>query len=472
LKKTTIILGGGPAGLSAAFELNKAKRPLLVVEKNAWLGGLSSTFTFGEFKTDVGPHRFFSKNKYLYDLIGDLLGDHWVKVNRLTRFCIEGQFFLYPVQFKDTLSKLSFTKVCKILCDFLFEKTKTLFYLRTPISFEDHVVADFGRTLAELNMLNYTEKIWGIPCNQISPDWATQRIKDLSLLEIILNTIKSSPKGPKTLVDTFYYPDQGTAMIYQAMAEQVIKTQPDSIHTNTHPIAIKHNGTTIQSITSLSGGTEQVVAPDHVISTMPITEMIALLSPSAPQAVLRALQHLRFRSHVSLFLTLNKPHVVPDQWIYFPDKEIPFGRIMEPRNFSPLLCPEGKTSLLLEFFCWQNDEIWCAETNKLLEISIPWLEKFNFINRKDVINAYLHREKYAYPLYDLAYAQHEKVVKDYLKSFTNLTCIGRSGIFKYNNQDHAIEMGLLAARSIIDNKTYNIEDVGAEKEYFERGYVS
>ena len=195
------------------------------------------------------------------------------------------------------------------------------------------------------------------------------------------------------------------------------------------------------------------------------------MEPKAPNEVLEAIKNLKFRSHVSLFITVNKPSVFPDQWIYFPDKEIPFGRIMEPKNFSKKMSPADKTSLLVEFFCWENDKIWNASKDELFELSIKWLEKLGFIKRGEVIDYFVHKEKYAYPVYDLNYKEKSGIVKSYLRQFRNLQLIGRAGCFRYNNQDHALEMGILAARSIIEGKQYNIEEVGAEQEYFERGYV-
>lgn len=195
------------------------------------------------------------------------------------------------------------------------------------------------------------------------------------------------------------------------------------------------------------------------------------MEPKAPNEVLEAAKNLKFRSHVSLFITVNKPSVFPDQWIYFPDKEIPFGRIMEPKNFSKKMSPADKTSLLVEFFCWENDKIWNASKEELFELSMKWLEKLGFIRREEVIDYFVHKEKYAYPVYDLNYKEKSGIVKSYLRQFRNLQLIGRAGCFRYNNQDHALEMGILAARNIIEGKQYNIEEVGAEQEYFERGYV-
>ena len=471
-KKKFLILGAGPAGLAAAFELQKSSKSFVLVEKNDTVGGLSRTIQYGEFKTDVGPHRFFSQNQYLYDFIEDLLKEHWIPVDRLTRFIIGGKFFLYPVSLKNALLNVGFYRGFKIIFDYSLERLKKLFFKKEIVSFEDQVISDFGRSLAELNMLNYTEKVWGLPCSQISPDWAAQRIKGLSLKEIIKNIFIKSKKGPKTLVDQFYYPDNGAGMLYEKIKDAVLASGMGEIKLNSHPISIIHDGDKIKEVVIENrDGSRISFNPEYLISSIPINEFVNLLSPKVPDEIIQAARELKFRSHVSLFITVKKESIFPDQWIYFPDKEIPFGRIMEPKNFSKKMSPPGKSSLLIEFFCWENDKIWNATKEELFELSIGWLEKFGFIKREEVIDIFIHKEKYAYPVYDLKYKENLKRVKNHLQRFKNLMLIGRSGIFRYNNQDHALEMGILAVKNIIEGKQYNIEEVGSGKDYFERGYI-
>ncbi|MFA5050804.1 MAG: FAD-dependent oxidoreductase [Patescibacteria group bacterium] len=468
--KIGIIIGAGPAGMAASFELHKAGKSFIVIEKNNMIGGLTRTFQYGEFKTDIGPHRFFSQNSYLYNLIEDLLGNKWIKVNRLTRFYINGKFFLYPVEIKNVLLNVGLYKALKILFDYLWVKIKSKFIKKELSSFKDYVIADFGRTLAELNILNYTEKIWGLACSEISPDWAKQRIKGLSLREVIKNALTKSNKGPKTLIDQFYYPDLGAVLIYEKIKERILDKE-NIFKLNSCPVKIFHNNDQITKVIINIKNNSQIVEPEYVISSMPITEFVHLLEPAAPNEILEAVKNLKFRSHVSLFITLDKPSVFSDQWIYFSDKKIPFSRIMEPKNFSKKMSPQDKTSLLIEFFCWENDKIWNADKEELLDLSIEWLEKLNFIRKNEIINCFVHKEKYAYPVYDLKYKGYLEKIKNYLSGFKNLQLIGRGGSFRYNNQDHSLEMGILAARSIIDGKQYNIENVGLEQKYFERGYI-
>ncbi|MFH1237366.1 MAG: FAD-dependent oxidoreductase [Candidatus Aenigmatarchaeota archaeon] len=463
-----LIVGAGPAGMATAFELNRADWPFTLIEKNDRVGGLARTLDYGEFRTDTGPHRFFNQHRYPYDMIGDLLGERWLKVDRFTRFYINGKFYIYPIDIKNALFNAGVSRSMKIIFDYASQSVKKRIVKKQPASFEEKIVSEFGRSLAELNMLNYTEKLWGLPCSQISPAWADQRIKDLSMTEVLKKIFVKSGGGPKTMVDQFYYPDDGTGLIYEKMKERFPKS---SVKLNSRPVKIIHEKNRIKEVVVAIDGSERIVRPGYVVSTIPITEFVRLMEPSAPVDVIEACGKLKYRFHVSLFITLRKPSVFRDQWIYFPDKGIPFARIMEPRNFSAKLSPAGKTSLLLEFFCWEGDTIWNADKKELFAMSIPWLEKIGFIKRDDVIDCFVHKEKYAYPVYGVGYAMHASSIKSFLKQFRNLQMIGRGGSFRYNNQDHALEMGILAAKNITEGKNYDTENVGSEQAYFERGYV-
>jgi protoporphyrinogen oxidase len=468
-----LIFGAGPSGLAAAFELDKAGTRFIVAEKAPVVGGLARTLTYGDFITDIGPHRFFSKNKYLYALISGLLGEHWIKVDRLTRFHVRGKYLMYPVQLGDALRNIGVFLGLRMLADYGWQRLRGLLVdTSSPKNFEEKVVSDFGRSLAGLNMLNYTEKIWGLPCSQISPDWATQRIKNLSVVEVIKKTLVKGKDSPKTLVDQFYYPDLGTGMIYESIKARIEAGRCGEVRVNTFPVKVSHGGGRILSVTlKNTNGDEYEVRPENLVSSMPVTELLPLFDPPPPPRVLAAAGALKFRSHVALFLAVNKPTVFPDQWVYFPDSHVPFGRIMEPRNFSRRLAPEGKTSLQIEFFCWHGDEIWNSGKERLVELSLVYLSKIGLLRAEEVLDSFVHREKHAYPVYDLGYKPNLGAVKDYFKQFSNLQLVGRAGSFRYNNQDHALEMGILAARNIIEGASYDIDEVGAEQEYFEKGNI-
>ncbi|MEM2956638.1 MAG: NAD(P)-binding protein, partial [Candidatus Pacearchaeota archaeon] len=285
IKKEILILGAGPAGIATAFELYKSDKHFIVIEKNDQVGGLARTFRYGDFITDVGPHRFFSQNQYLYNLIEDLLGKHWIKVDRLTRFYINGKYFLYPIEISNALINVGPYKAFKIISDYLKERVKKVLSNRKAISFEEQIVSEFGRSLAELNMLNYTEKIWGLPCSEISPDWSKQRIRGLSFIAILKKALIKSKKGPKTLVDQFYYPDLGTGLIYEKIKERVLSDSENSILLKSYPIKIHHNNKEIIGIDINIGRDIINVNPIHVVSSIPITEFVNLLEPNAPEDV-------------------------------------------------------------------------------------------------------------------------------------------------------------------------------------------
>jgi len=458
-----LIVGAGPAGMACAMELYKTGAGFRIVEKDDQVGGLAKTYRFGEFLTDNGSHRFITQNKYLYGFIEDILGEGWLKVDRFSSFYIKGKFYKYPVEWKDALMKMGPVTALRAFVDFLFSKAASRG--REPSNFEEYALSSFGRTLAEMNVLNYTEKIWGLPCRELSVDWAKQRIKGLTLWSLISNIFKRKG-GPKTLVSQFYYPEHGAGAIYEAIKKKIEGSHP--VMFSKEPEVISHNDGMITEVTLKTG---EAFSPNFLVSSVPITEFVGLLDPAPPDAVYDASRKLRFRSQVYLFITINKPQVSKDQWVYFPEEHIPFGRISEMKNFSARMAPPDKTSLFIEFFCWEDDEVWNKAKDELVEISTQWLERLGFIKKEEIINAYHIKRKNVYPVYELGYKNNLRVVNEYLDKFSNLLYIGRPGRFKYTNQDHSLEMGILAARSIIEGKKYNLEDIGAESEYFERGYV-
>ncbi|MBI1833785.1 MAG: NAD(P)-binding protein [Candidatus Andersenbacteria bacterium] len=468
----TVILGAGPAGMAAAMELWKKKHPTVIIEKNTQVGGLARTLEFKEgndvFRTDIGPHRFFSKNQYLYDFIGDLLGEEWITVNRLTRFFIRGRLYSYPIEWKNALKNLGISKSIHLLLDYMWERLKDVVYgKRVPRNFEEYTVRTFGRTLAELNMLNYTEKIWGLPCSELSVDWA-DRIKGLSFWAAIKNTVlKRSHDSPKTLVDQFYYPEFGAGMVYEKIRERISLDIPFLF--SSQPTHIRHDAKRVTSVTITTPSGEVEIAPETVVTSIPIVDLLPLLQPLPPPEILAHAKALRHRSQVYLFITVNKKQIFPDQWIYLPDSHVPFGRVSEMKNFSSKMAPKNATSLFIEFFCWEGDRVWEADAETLLTMCLPFFEKWKWLTREDIRKSYIHRQSKVYPVYDLEYRGHIDAIKKYVDSFSNLYSIGRPGRFKYNNQDHSLEMGIMAATGIINHTAVDFDAVMSGKEYMESG---
>ena len=482
LQKTeTLIIGAGPAGMSAAMDLSKHGKDFVVVEKDSKVGGLSKTYEIVEedgskFLTDNGPHRFFSKNPYLYEFIEGLLGEEWIEVKRQTRQYIDGVFFEYPINFKQVLRDIPFTKLFRMGLDYIWAFVRYKLFKKEIKTFKDHVYANFGKTLGEFNMINYTEKIWGVPADTLHPDWAKQRIKGLNLRSILMNAVKrvgkkSTKGGPKSLVDVFYYPQFGTGLIYDTI-EKKLRDDGYSILKNSEPLKIHHHGRYISHLEiKNSDGTISTIEADNIVESVPVVHFLDLLDPPPPSNVLKARDALRYRSQVYVFLTLDRETVTDDQWIYFPSKNIPIGRMSEMKNFSKEMSPAGKTSLFVEYFCFEGDDLWNMDDDALVAKTIEELVKTGFIEGSEVRKGYVIRKKDVYPVYDLEYQKHLKVIMDYIDSFENLYAIGRPGRFRYNNQDHSLEMGFLAAKGILDGKKYDFDSVGAEDEYYEKGSV-
>ncbi len=473
----TLVIGAGPAGLAAAMELSRAGKDFAVIEKSGRVGGLAKTYEFREdglvFRTDNGPHRFFSKNPYLYRFIEGLVNENWIEVRRQTRQYIAGKFYDYPIRPAQALANIGPRKAVRMIADYAAAQIRYGLLKKPIMHFEDHVVAHFGRALAEFNMINYTEKIWGVKADTIHADWATQRIKGLSVGFLIkaaahgaLGSLRTKPL--RTLVDSFYYPEYGTGLIYETIARKLADTG-NPVRCNAHPVKITHAGGRITGVTVSENGALAELRPENLIESIPPKEFLKLLDPAPPAAVMAAAEKMRYRDQTYLFLTLDKQRVTDDQWIYFPEKDVPFGRISEMRNFSRKMSPHGKTSLFIEFFCNENDAVWNATKEGLTETAMAHLEPLGFCKRSELRQSYLIRAKDVYPIYDTGYREYVDAVKAYLDGFENLQYIGRPGRFRYNNQDHSLEMGIMAARSVITGKREDIEAVGGEAEYFEKG---
>jgi len=458
------------------MELSRAGRSCTILERDAQVGGLAKTLTFKEgddvFLTDIGPHRFFSKNQYLYSFIEDLLHDEWRLVPRLTRQFIDGKFYDYPVNAFQVFKNIGLFRSMKFGWDYSMALLRYRLFRGRVETFEDYVVANFGRSLAKFSMINYTEKIWGIPASTIHPDWAAQRIKGLNLMSVLKKALffKKGGDGPKSLVDEFYYPQFGTGRIYEAITKRLEEVSA-KVHTETEPTRLTHDGKRITGVEAVVDGEKKVFTPDNVVESIPVTQFLKLMDPPPPQPVLDAAARLKWRAQVYLFLTLDRESISKDNWIYFPNQDIPFGRVAEMKNFSTEMTPDGKTSLFVEFFCFEGDDVWNASKEQIEEMVIPFFERMGFFKRDEVRQTYLLKRPHVYPVYDMDYPANLEVIKSWLNGFENLFYVGRPGRFRYTNQDHSLEMGIIAARSLLEGKDYDFDAIGSENEYFESGRI-
>lgn len=463
--KKAIILGAGPAGLAAGLELTKHNVAVELIEKNNRVGGLARTIPYKGNYFDLGPHRFFSKSNRIDKLWQDLLGDKFIRVPRLTRICYKHKFFYYPLKPFNALFNLGIWDTLVAL--FSFVKAKLTPH-KHPRSFEEFITRQFGKKLFQVFFKTYTEKVWGIPCSQIAAEWASQRIKGLSLTEAILNAVfgQREQGKVKSLIEEFHYPVHGAGMMYEAMRE-VIESKGGIIHFNSEVIEIERQGSTINKVVFQRDGQRLESTGEYYISSIPITELLLKLKPAPPQAVINAAQKLYYRDHITVNLIIPEADIFPDNWIYIHSPEVKVARIANYGNFSKAMVSNKNTSAIsLEYFCFATDEIWSKTDAELLKLAIEEMKALKLLKSDGPIDGFVVRERNAYPMYYIGYQHYLDILKDYLSQFTNLQIIGRGGLYKYNNQDHSISTGLYAARNCLGGN-YDIWQVNIDAEYLE-----
>ena len=480
-----LIIGAGPAGLACAWELARHGQSVLVVEQGSKPGGLARTLTFGldgvgDFHTDIGPHRFLSRNAFINSLMEDAVGLELVQTRRQTSFDLNGQRFRYPPQLGDVMQGMGAMWALRCLLDVLQQRVRGWFPRQPVQHFEDYALRQFGRSLADVNILRYTEKVWGLPCRQISADWAAQRLPGVTLRSLITHLFRGAADrwlpGPAdtevaSLAEEFWYPRQGAGRTYELMCQKLQSTRRAAICTNTQVTRLQHDGRRLTRVICTRSGHQLTYVPTNVVSTMLLGDLLQSLSPAPPERVLEANRALRHRSQVYVFLMIAKEQVGTDNWVYFPSPEVPFARFYEPTVFSRAMAPPGYTSLLLEHFVDEGDDVWNASPEHLVRSDIQWLTRLGYLSSpSDVIGWRCHRERSVYPLYDLSYHQHLETVHEWVSGFENLQLAGRGGRFRYTNQDFSMEMGVLAAQSILRGERLDVEDVQGNLDLFDRTY--
>lgn len=467
-KEKVVIMGAGFAGLSAGFELSKKGFHVEVFEMCNQIGGLAKTIEVNGFRFDTGPHRWFTKNKNLDNWILQLLGDEVIKVPRLTRIYFDKKFFYYPIRLKNALFGMGLFKSIKAVADYSLTKLVYKIKKKKIRTLEDGYIEKFGKTLYEIFFKRYSEKLWGRKCTEVSADWIGQRTRGFNISTILKETLFSSRKNVVSFVDEFRYPRCGIGRLTERLASQTKKLDGE-IHTNSEVVKINHRNGKIVSIDIKREDRETRLVGDYFISSIPISDLIKRLNPSAPCEILNLGKLLQYRDELQVALFLRKCHLTPDTWIYVHPKEIPFMRVMEMDNWSSLLSPSGTTTLVFEIACNEGDSMWKKSDKKLIEmVAETYIREFNLISKKDIIGGYVHRCPKEYPVYHLGYKEDVDKIKKYLQKFSNFQIVGRNGTFRYNNMDHSIEMGLYAAWNIISGrKKYDIESVNIEREYLE-----
>lgn len=461
------VIGAGPAGLSAAFILSENNKSTVVLEMSGQVGGISRTIERDGFRFDIGGHRFFTKDEEVDDFFKRILGDEAIWVNRSSKIYYLSKYIDYPLKPANAIFGMGIGTTAKCLADYGYVKVRNIFGKPEIVSFQDWVSNEFGRELFKLFFKNYTEKVWGIDCDQICAEWAAQRIKGLSLRVAVKDALFPQKNGKvATLIDKFMYPRLGIGRISERLTEDVERLG-NEVRMHSRVTAVNHEGGHITAVDVQADEGSYRLEVENLCSSMPLTELVLAMRPEAPAGVVEAALGLRYRDLVTVNLMIDKPQVTDQTWIYIHDPSFRLGRVHEPRNWSPAMAPEGKSSIVAEYFCFQDDDIWNMDDQALIDLTVDDLgRRLGFLEKGEVIGGFVVRVPKAYPMYELGYEIPLRKIRDYIAGFDNLEIVGRYGTYKYNNMDHSMKTGILAARNIL-GESHDVWDVNAEKEYHE-----
>jgi protoporphyrinogen oxidase len=466
-----VVVGAGPAGLTAAVTLAESGRRVCVVEKDpVYVGGIARTVTYKGYRFDIGGHRFFSKSSEIVDFWKARLGTEFISVKRLSRIFYRGTFFDYPLKATNALFGLGLWTSFLCGCSYL---KALLFPIRKEKSFADWVSNRFGKRLFNIFFRTYTEKVWGMPCDEISADWAAQRIKGLSLWKAVLNALFSGKKEKgqmiKTLVDSFEYPRLGPGQMWEKTRDDIIAAGSE-IHMGEEVVAIRTSGNAVTSMTTRNGaGEEMERAGQQFIVSLPLQEAALAFQPPLPDEAIAAAKRLQYRDFLTVALIVKRTGLFPDNWIYVHDPAVKLGRIQNFNNWSMEMVPDKSTTCLgLEYFCFEGDALWSATDEDLIVLGKKELASLGLVREEEIVDGCVVRMEKAYPVYGATYLADVAIIRAALQRFENIQPVGRNGMHKYNNQDHSMMTALLAARNIAGGK-FNLWNVNTDAEYHEEG---
>jgi protoporphyrinogen oxidase/predicted dehydrogenase len=461
----TAILGGGPAGLTAAYILARRGRPGMVFEADGTVGGIAKTIEFNGFRFDLGGHRFFTKVQPVKRLWEDMLGEEFRETPRLSRIYYDGKYFDYPITAKDVVGRLGIWESIRCALSYLRAAPRRNSDAHT---FEEWVTTRFGRRLYEAFFRSYTEKVWGIPGSQIRSLWAAQRIKNFSLGKAILTVLGLRRGHVTTLIEKFHYPRLGPGQMWEAFAAFARKNSIP-VHLKQRVVSLKHSGGRVDGIVIRENGDVYEHAVDSVVSSIPLRELILNLDPPAPPRVQDAAKRLRYRDLVLVALMTTEAQPFPDNWIYLHDPETRAGRVQNYGAWSDGMVRPGANCLGVEYFCFEGDEIWEMPAEKAMQLATNELSRIGLIDASKVIDGVKVVVPKAYPMYDAAYEEAVEIIRSYLAEFSNLQTCGRNGLHRYNNQDHSMWTAILATLNLVDGAEHDVWGVNTEADYLEEG---
>jgi protoporphyrinogen oxidase len=471
-----LILGAGPAGLTAAYLLAKQGVQVEILEADPQLvGGISRTVHYKGYHFDIGGHRFFSKSQEIEDLWTEILGHDLLDRPRSSKIFYKGKFYSYPLKAFEALFQLGIFE--SLLCVLSYARRK-LSPIKNVKSFEDWVTNQFGQRLFQIFFKTYTEKVWGMSCKDISADWATQRIKGLNLSKAVVNALpgskffsrilRSNPSSIKTLIETFRYPRKGPGMMWERAAEKSVQMGAQLIM-GQRVVQIKKSAHGKWSVISAnSAGLQRVSTGDYLISSLSLKDLGQCLSPEVSWKNLT--QELKYRDFLTVGLILKEKNLFSDNWIYIHDPSVLVGRIQNFKSWSPEMIPDLQTTCYgLEYFCFEGDGLWNQPDEGLIELAKNEIVKLGLARREDIIDGVVIRQSKAYPVYDEDYAKRLQEIKQKIaEDCPGLIQVGRNGLHRYNNQDHAMMTAILATKNILAGETlFDLWQVNEDAEYHE-----
>jgi protoporphyrinogen oxidase len=474
--RSAVIIGAGPAGLTAGYFLSEAGWKVTIFEADPqYVGGISRTVNYSGFRFDIGGHRFFSKSQEVEEFWTRILGNDLIDRPRMSRIYYRGKFYSYPLKAFEALGNLGVFE--SALCMLSYARGKA-FPIRNPRSFEDWVVNQFGRRLYGIFFKTYTEKVWGMDCKEISADWAAQRIKGLSLAAAIKNAVFApktngdKSKVIKTLISSFRYPRLGPGMMWEQCAARIREMGGEVLLGSRVEACRFYGDGSWDVVAQRENGKNRVVSGEHVISTTAIRELGRMLLPAPTEKARRAAEGLRYRDFLTVALITKDRLFLPDNWIYVHDPSVKVGRIQNFKSWSPELVPDPELACYgLEYFCFEGDGLWTMADKDLIGLATQEMQKLGLLNPRDVRDGCVVRQRKAYPVYDDDYkANVQTFAAEIAEKYPTLHLIGRNGMHKYNNQDHAMMTAMLTAKNIIaGRKLYNVWEVNQDAEYHESG---
>ncbi len=472
------IIGAGPAGLTAAYLLSKQGLSVTVIEKDpVYVGGISRTVEHKGFRFDIGGHRFFSKSQEVVALWNEILPDDFIQRPRMSRIYYEGKFYSYPLRAFEALGNLGIIRSTLCMASFGWAK---LFPKKDVKSFEDWTINQFGHKLYSIFFKTYTEKVWGMPCDEMSADWAAQRIKGLSLGAAVIDGLKRSlglNKKPndgmetKTLLETFRYPRQGPGMMWNAARDKVV-AMGNGVAMDTSLKQLRFDDVTqrwnMQTVTG--NGTVANINAAHVISSAPMRELAGRIYPLP--ATLPSAMNLNYRDFLTVALMIKSDDLFPDNWIYIHDDKVKVGRVQNFRSWSPEMVPDPELACVgLEYFCFEGDGLWSMSDDDLVALATKEMAILGLCDPETVVGGAVVRQEKAYPVYDETYRDNVEAMRVELEeTYPTLHMVGRNGMHRYNNQDHAMMTAMLTVKNIVaGRRVYDIWNVNEDAEYHESG---